>query len=116
MLFKNKIDKKSSLLIGAPAQPPQAAMVKAITDLLPHHPEVREAYLFMKGTISEEPVLTLGVYFNSNTSAIHHEVFSSIAIIIQSYLSEQEIVDMMPLNGNIYKSVKDVDNGLIYTT
>lgn len=101
-------------MIGEPANPPSLSMIKALRDLLPLHPEVKEAYLFMKGTPVDKPILTLGIRFVEDNREFHNAI-QSIARVIEAYITKNDLIDIMPLTeGNIYQTVKNVDNALIY--
>jgi hypothetical protein len=76
----------------------------------------QQLLIFMKGTLNEKPILTIGVYFWDNVTQDHFPgVFASIGQVIQPYLADQEDMDMMPLKGGIYETVKAIEDSRIYS-
>lgn len=94
------IQKDTNVLLGQPANYPHE-LVKALSKFFKENREVESAYLFLAHMEGEaKPHLLFIIGFTGEKAAL----FSRVAAIAQSYLGEDEYIDLIPLNTRFGKN------------
>lgn len=95
----------STMLIGAPADPPPAELVVGLGERCAQHPEVRAAYLFQLMILAEgeEPHLALGVLFDDGADV--PPIANDLGARAGELLPEGSYIDVYPLGEAMLEDV-----------
>jgi hypothetical protein len=108
-LTKVIFDKGTSVLIGAPSEPPSKIFTERLRDAMSTHPAITAGYVYQTKVGNGDPHLVVGIQFSGILSNADYElIFESVARGIQPAMGPNDFVDFMVLKDpSIISAVKD---------